>query len=251
MFHIATPLYRYEYLERIYQSIPKHEDITWHIAKAKHRPPLTFDFLQDPRVKIYEIDCPDSDTVSKRNTIFDHITDGYFYLLDDDTIFLEEAYHVYNEYQQQNFVGLIIGNQLLSLHSRLMNKAKKPTSDPTTTQTDTGMAICHYSVLNYVRWAWSPANARYDNDFFFWSRCFSYFGDESTLVVDKVFTVYNHFGPKIRVRKQLLGLKIHFDIYNIYAMQAYETIGKLRLIFQETFQLKRVINQKNKFPYRQ
>lgn len=248
MFHIATPLYRYEYLERIYQSIPKHEDITWHIAKAKHRPPLTFDFLQDPRVKIYEIDCPDSDTVSKRNTIFDHITDGYFYLLDDDTIFLEEAYHVYNEYQQQNFVGLIMGSQ------DHCGKTLEPTlisENPSLTRMDTGMAIAHNSVLRHVKWAWSPKDVFYENDCLFWSRCYVYFGKARTINVNTCISTYNRFGAKIRVRKQLLGLKIHFDIYNIHVVQAYKVIGNLRLIFQETFQLKRVINQKNKFPYRQ
>lgn len=115
MLHIATPFYRPQYLEAIYESIPKYHDITWHIAKTKNSPSLKYDFLKDPRIKVYEIDCSDKDTVTKRNTIFNHIKEGFFFLLDDDTIFVEEAYNVYKQYSEEGFVGMIVGNQLLIL----------------------------------------------------------------------------------------------------------------------------------------
>ena len=68
----------------------------WHIAKTSRRPRLGNVFLEtDSRIRLYEIDCVDTDIVAKRNAIFDRIRDGYFFLLDDDTICVEAMYEVY------------------------------------------------------------------------------------------------------------------------------------------------------------
>ena len=57
MLHIVTPLYRYELLEKVYRSIPKHADIVWHIAKTSRREQLTNSFItEDSRIRLYEID---------------------------------------------------------------------------------------------------------------------------------------------------------------------------------------------------
>ena len=212
MLHLVTPLFRYELLEQVYRSVPPHDDIVWHIAKTSRRGPLDHPFVaSDPRIRLYDIDCDDADIVTKRNTVFDAITEGYFYLLDDDTICLDEMYRVYREYRAAGFVGMIVG-------STNMNRARTPSLDPARNRIDTGAVICHHSVLGHVRWAWSPGISR---DNYFWSRCFAYFGPSGTAVVPRRIAVYNHLGPLLRVRKQVLGMPIRWDIRSPLLARCY------------------------------
>jgi len=212
MLHIVTPLFRYELLDRVYLTIPPYDDVTWHIAKTSRRPGLDNSFLQsDRRIRLYEIDCADADIVAKRNAIFDHIADGYFFLLDDDTICLDEMYRVYQEYDAKNFVGMIVGRNNLS-------GVVAPSLDPGENRIDTGSVLCHHSVLRKVRWEWSTDYAR---DRLFWSRCYAYFGEEKTLVLNRVISAYNHFGPLVRVRKTILGFRLERDIHDPLLARCY------------------------------
>jgi hypothetical protein len=212
MLHLVTPLFRYDLIERVYQTIPAHDDVVWHIAKTSRRARLTHDFLdRDPRIRLYEVDCQDTDIVTKRNTIFAQIREGYFFLLDDDTICLEEMYAVYKEYSSANFVGMIVGGNNLS-------RASMPSTDPALNRLDTGAAICFHSVLSEVKWEWT---SRYARDRYFWSRCFAYFGEQHTVVVNRTISAYNHFGPLIKVRKTVLSIDVEWDIYNPFLARCY------------------------------
>lgn len=212
MLHLVTPLFRYELLEQVYRSVPPHDDIVWHIAKTSRRGPLDHPFVaSDPRIRLYDIDCDDADIVTKRNTVFDAITEGYFYLLDDDTICLDEMYRVYREYRAAGFVGMIVGGTN-------MNRARTPSLDPARNRIDTGAVICHHSVLGHVRWAWS---ARYARDRLFWSRCFAHFGPERTVVLNRTIAAYNHLGPLVRVRKRLLSFQVAWDIHSPFVARCY------------------------------
>ena len=96
MLHILTPIYRFENLDKIYNSILLNDDITWHISKSNKRETLTNDFIKnDKRVKLYNVDCEDNEIYKKRNEIFKNINEGYFCLLDDDTLFHETMYEIY------------------------------------------------------------------------------------------------------------------------------------------------------------
>jgi len=212
MLHIVTPLFRYDLLEDVYRTIPAHDDITWHIAKTSRRPRLEQAFLRsDPRIRLYEVDCLDTDIVTKRNTMFDRVTDGYFFLLDDDTICLEEMYDVYREYSASNFVGMIVGRSNL-------RRAAMPSQDPEENRLDTGTVICHHSVLAEVRWEWSATHSR---DWCFWSRCFVYFGPARTVVVNRTISKYNHFGPLIKVRKSIRSFRFEWDIHSLFLAKCY------------------------------
>lgn len=212
MLHLVTPLFRYDLLPRVYESLPPHDDVVWHLAKTSRRPPLTHAFIAgDPRIRVYDIDCDDADIVTKRNTVFAAITDGYFYLLDDDTICVDELYRVYREYSAAGFEGMIVGGSNL-------NGARQPTTDPALNRLDTGAVICFHAVLRHVQWAWSRDYAR---DRLFWSRCFAFYGPERTVVVDRTIAAYNHLGPLVRVRKQVLGHAIACDIYRPWIARAY------------------------------
>jgi hypothetical protein len=222
MLHIITPLYRFELLEKVYRSIPEHTDITWHISKSSHREKLKTSFIDsDSRVRCYEVDCPDSDTIAKRNAVFDVINDGYFYLLDDDTIFLPELYAVYQEYSSKGFVGMVIGDQKMAFGPSVL-RASYPTITPETTMIDSGMVLCHHSVLRSVRWAESSTFR--DRDF--WSRCYQYFGRDAVRLENKTISVYNYFGHKIRVQKKIFFVNLDFTIYNSWLAELYDTIAR-------------------------
>lgn len=218
MLHIATPVYRREFLEQIYDTIPKENDITWHLAKSKHTDALPISLLQDARIKIYEIDCLDTDTVAKRNAIFEQISDGYFYLLDDDTIFLKEVYTVYADCLQSNFMGMSIGNQKFGAYPKIFQRlnahsleimGKEP--DFSVFIIDTGMVISHHSVLRHIKWS-SPKH--YYNDCYFWSACYAYFGVDNVRLINETISYYNFFGPKYRLRVKKGFFKVNLQVSN-------------------------------------
>jgi hypothetical protein len=224
MLHIVTPLYRYDLLEKVYQSIPKHADIIWHIAKTSRREKLTNHFLTaDQRIKLYEIDCADDDMVTKRNVVFAAIQDGYFYLLDDDTIFLDALYAVYQQYSQANFKGMVIGNTNLLKASYPILKATQP-------RFDTGMVLSHHQVLRAVAWDWHPTLPR---DFYFWRRCYEFFGKESTVLIDKVIAHYNYFGSIYTIKKRILGFDIEYKINNIAFAKAYFLLADVKYLVKK------------------
>ena len=187
MLHIITPAYRYHLLEKVYRSIPLHPDIVWHIVKTSRREKIAGEFLNDSRVRLYEIDVADSDTISKRNYVFEHIKDGYFFLLDDDTIFMSAAYDCYRHYAGINFVGMVIGAQA----HRNMNIRLRPTYPEENLSIDSGNVISHFSVLGQVKWEWTPPNSQDTRDFIFWNNCFKYFGKGKTEITPEIISVYN------------------------------------------------------------
>lgn len=236
MLHIATPLFRYEYLEQIYESIPKNEDIIWHISKIKERPALTFDFLADPRVRVYECVCLDTDTVTKRNVIFDQIKDGYFCLLDDDTVFEQEMYNVYKSFSEKQFKGMVIGAQKFS-SGHIKFKANYPTIKKSEMATDTGMIMSHSQVLDTVRWA---IFSGIPNDVYFWYRCYQFYGKELTILIPNAISSYNKFGPIVRITKKIFGQKLKFNIKNIIVFRIVIFISTILNFFRKLFGIKRI-----------
>lgn len=247
MLHICTPLYRYEFLEDIYKTIPKYADITWHLVKISTRHDPELSFLKDPRVKVYQADCLDSDTVTKRNLIFSKLNEGYFYLLDDDTIFLENVYNTYKKYNNLNFEGLICGQ----MHSTKEKNPKivnpKIDIDPNKIYIDTGAAICHVKVLKHVKWDWVKLEDDFGNDFLFWSRCCKFIGFKNCIIENVIFLNYNYFAPKLRIRRKILFFNINFDTNNYFIIKIYNILLKIGFKARKLIGLKR--NPINKFPY--
>lgn len=174
MLHLVTPLFRLEHLDHIYASWTAYPDVVWHIAKIRSRPALTNAFLADPRVRIYELDCPDNDTITKRNHIFDQIQEGHFYLLDDDTRPHPNLYPLYEQYRDEGNVGMLMGGTYRR-KTGVTHKGVLPVGMHTIV--DTGMGLSHHIVLRHVRWAYREGAA---NDKFFWHRCYLFFGPEAT-----------------------------------------------------------------------
>jgi hypothetical protein len=243
MLHILTPLFRYSYLEKIYESLPKNDDIRWHIAKSNSRPALNFEFIDDTRITVYSLDCDDTDVEFKRNFMFDKVKDGFFYLLDDDTIFLEACYELFKEIEKDSTIKMAIANQIL-FSKVLIQKAILPLIEPIYGGgIDSGMVICHSSVLKKVKWEnvdFAP------NDYYLWYKCYQLLGRENTKIYQKEISYYNYFEAKIRIRKNLFGFRIKIDINSPFTVIIYSEFHWLKRWLRQKLHIKRMDNS---FPY--
>jgi len=183
MLHIETILYRYENIDKVYESIPKHEDITWHISKVKSRKAPESEVWKDKRVILYDIDCKDNDFVSKRNIPFNRMKDGWFCLLDDDNTFHDHMYEVYQKYKDTDFKGMVIGQQNSS-----NNKLRLDANYPSPGWIDTGNVLCHTTALETNKW---QNSLKYPRDFLFWYNCFKLFKRQNTILLKEVISNYN------------------------------------------------------------
>ena len=228
MLHIITLAYRFELLSKVYASIPMHDDICWHLSIAKKRGIPNDDFIEkDKRIKIHLIDCEDDDFVSKRNSVFEKIKDGYFYMLDDDTIFINEAYNQYKQQYLKKENVLIIGNEIIRYYNKeRILKANPLSEDPSKVNIGTGMALCSSEVLKFVKWEWVPHGKTYSRDFLFWSNCFKHVGEENTIYCNKVISYHNYYSPvlRIRINKKIRGwgnCRLYTDIDNVTIAKIY------------------------------
>ena len=169
-------------LQNIYSSLPKVSDIHWHICKSNQREDMDHEFLKEPHISVYSIDCPDTDRTAKTNYCFDQIKDGYFCLVDDDTIFHEHMYRVYKMCFERNFVGMVIGEQLHA-DGTLRLKAQAPVKGGI----DTGQCLAHSSVLKEVKW---PSINTLLRDFIFWCQAYNYF-NKSCICANRPISWYN------------------------------------------------------------
>lgn len=186
MLHIVTPLYRFDLIEKVYESINKYNDITWHVSYSSKRelPDLLF-LKNNSQIKIYPVDCEDSDTSSKRNAALSNIKDGYFCFLDDDTVFHENMYMKYTECVEHNFIGMIIGEQIKK-NGEIRLRASKPVY----CHIDTGNVISHHKCLEECRWPKTHTVGVNQKDFLFWDSVFNYYGKKCG-IWNQTISVYN------------------------------------------------------------
>lgn len=174
MLHIITPLYRPTNLPKVYASIFKSDDIIWHISKSSKVPDPEYDFLKnDKQVKLYNVDCEDSDTTSKRNFVLEKIKTGYFCFLDDDTILHENMYIKYLECKEHNFIGMIVGEQTDN-----DGKLRLIASKPVYCRIDTGNVITHHKCLEVCKWPTNHQPGVNQKDFLFWESVYNYYGNK-------------------------------------------------------------------------
>ena len=185
MLHIQTPLYRYENLEKVYNSIPKHEDITWHVSKVKSRETPSSPIWEDKRVKLYNIDCKDSDTITKRNTSFAEMKDGWFHLLDDDTLFNMNMYNFYKSIKDDG-TKMYVGFQ-----NDKNGKTRLTPFFPVCGYIDSGNVLCHTSLLKDVKWHQFRNEPK---DCVFWKKCYQVLGEKNLKFVKLVISDYNVLG---------------------------------------------------------
>jgi hypothetical protein len=190
--HIITALYRFENLEKIHNSIYMNDDIVWHISKSNEREDLTNNFIKtDKRVKVYNVECEDSDTTSKRNVVLETIKDGYFCFLDDDTIFHENMYIKYRECVENSFVGILVGEQL-----DWDGKLRLIAHFPKYCRIDTGNVLAHHSCLETCRWPDTHIPKVNEKDSIFWESVYDYYGKKCA-IWNQPISYYNQISKKI------------------------------------------------------
>ena len=190
--HIITALYRFENLEKIHNSIYMNDDIVWHISKSNEREDLTNNFIKtDKRVKVYNVECEDSDTTSKRNVVLETIKDGYFCFLDDDTIFHENMYIKYRECVENSFVGILVGEQL-----DWDGKLRLIAHFPKYCRIDTGNVLAHHSCLETCRWPDTHIPKVNEKDSIFWESVYDYYGKKCA-IWNPPISYYNQISKKI------------------------------------------------------
>jgi hypothetical protein len=193
MLHIITPLYRFENLELIYNSILMNDDITWHISKSNEREDISLDFInKDKRIKIYNTNYKDIQVGKKRDFALKNIKNGYFCFLDDDTLFHENMYLKYIECKEENFIGMLVGEQIENDKIRII------ASKPIINYIDVGNVISHSSCLSRCKWPEIPHVA---NDYVFWNSVYEFYGKKCA-IWNQPISYYNKLNPK-----QIYGTK--------------------------------------------
>lgn len=186
MLHIITPLYRFDLIEKVYNSILSNNDIIWHISYSSKRGLPDLPFLKNNnQIKLYKVDCEDSDTTSKRNSALENIKDGYFCFLDDDTTFHENMYIKYLECSDHNFNGMLVGQQIKG-----NGKLRLIASKPVFCRIDTGNVLCHHSCLSECRWPKEHTPGVNQKDFLFWDSVYNYY-DKKCAIWNQPISYYN------------------------------------------------------------
>ena len=193
MLHIITPLYRFELIEKVYSSIPINDDVLWHISYSTKRELPKLSLLDNNKqIKIYPVDCEDNDTASKRNAILKEIRDGYFCFLDDDTIFHDNMYIKYMECTEENFKGMLVGQQL-----DIKNKLRLIASKPVFARIDSGNVLCHYKCLEECSWPYKHVEGVNQKDFLFWDSVYYYYGKKCA-IWNQPISFYNKLSTKLK-----------------------------------------------------
>jgi len=182
MLHLVTPLYRFQNVERIYESFSQYPDVKWHMGKSKHKP-YTFPH-QDDRVNVYDVDCTDDNAVAKRSFALSKVTEGYFHLLDDDTLLHPNMYKLYKQMEELDYKGMVIGKQV-----EKNNKLRlKEQPHPVYCFIDAGNVLCHHSAVQYILTT-PDKNRNLAPDYNLWEKAYSFF-KESKMTED-VISTYN------------------------------------------------------------
>lgn len=187
--NILTVLFRKEFLEKQYESIPKKENINWIICKTKEWGKIPEVILKENilKIKIAEVDCEEIriNFIKKINFGFEMIDEGFFYILDDDNIFTNEAYDVFEKYKNLNY-EMIIGKQIRPNGQIYLNP-----EFPRQNFIDMGNVICTTKVLKKVNYFnnINKDDTSYDGQF--WIMCKQQIENENVLLINEPIFYYN------------------------------------------------------------
>jgi hypothetical protein len=191
-FNILTVLWRTEYLEKQYESIPKKKDVNWILCKSnlwKNNIPDYIKNSEDVNVIICNVDIKKekehvSDFILKINEGIKIIENGFFYILDDDNKIHEKTYKTYEEYKNKNY-KMIIGKQI-----RSNNTIRLQANYPSWAKIDMGNVICTTEILKKINFnCVDSKNKNYDWQF--WLACFKEMEKENVLLLNQICFYYN------------------------------------------------------------
>lgn len=225
MLNILTPVSRINFLSNIYKTIPHSEDIRWWLAVNKQRSSeVRMKLPDDKRIIVIEIDCEETDIVAKRNALFNRIDNGFFCLLDDDTIFKKEMYQAFINCEKEGYEGVLIGSQTIGRFCLRTPLIPSPNYDENLL--DTGMILAHFSILKLgIRWEYP--NNRFSDRIFF-----TRIGENSRaiqVIMDhSVISYYNYFEYKFKVYLTFLGKHKAYYFYNSFLVLLFFTYYKIK-----------------------
>lgn len=188
--NILTVLWRTEFLEKQYESIPKEQDVNWILCKSnlwKSEIPDYIKNSKDVNVIICNVDINKnkediSDFILKINEGIKKVEDGFFYILDDDNKIHKEIYKIYEEYRNYK---MIIGKQIKS-----NNKIRLHQNYPNPNKIDMGNVICTTEILKKINFNCVNAKSRC-YDWQFWLACFKEIEKKDVLLLNKICFYYN------------------------------------------------------------
>ena len=183
MLHVCTPLFRFKNLNDIYNSLPNENCVTWHIAYTQENEKPNFK-KNKINVIFYLVDCLEKETFKKRNAIFENINDGYFCLLDDDTIFHQNMLCEYKKMLRLDYQGMLIGQQIFK-DGKLRLKANLPMN----CMIDTGNVLCHHSCLKKCKWP-EKISKIHNRDYLFWKDVYVFYNYKFKLIHEPI-SYYN------------------------------------------------------------
>jgi len=94
---LVTIAYNSEWLDLIYESIPKNEDIEWHIICQNENIFNWTYYKEDRKIKTHNFNNKLTNT-EKLNFLFEeHLSrkEGYVFILDNDNLFIPNTYSIY------------------------------------------------------------------------------------------------------------------------------------------------------------
>jgi len=183
MLHLITPLYRFNNVQKLYESIKDYPDVRLHLAKTSSK--ALDDILVDSRVVIHDTPCSDNDPVCKRNHALKEVKDGYFHLLDDDTILHPGMYNLYKQMSEIDFRGMVIGKQIEKGGKLRLREETKPIY----CKVDAGNVLCHNSAIHHILNHPKRQDPRIAPDYLLWELAYDYFKDSK--MTEDVISVYN------------------------------------------------------------
>jgi hypothetical protein len=80
-------------------------------------------------------------------------------------------------------------------------------------------------VLRAVTWDLHPVWPR---DFYFWSRCYEFFGKDSTVLINKTISRYNYFGVLYTIKKKVLFFDFEYRINNATLAKTYFLLADMK-----------------------
>ena len=114
--------------------------------------------------------------------------------MDDDTVFHENMYIKYLEAKNQNFVGMLIGEQLMPDGINIRLRA----SPPQHLKIDSGNVLCHHGVLSSIRWRDTHIEGINNKDSIFWGEVYDFYGKKCFLTNEPI-SIYNKLSQKLNV----------------------------------------------------
>lgn len=111
--NLFTPLFRINNLHKVYESIPKHDDIHWIIVTCESNNFNLSQYERTPNITIVKLKTHEGfeNVHLKVNAALKHLRPGFFMGLDDDTTFNHNTYEAFKKYG--NDYDMIVGQQKL------------------------------------------------------------------------------------------------------------------------------------------